>query len=123
MTTFLAWFTALPGWIYENSEPWSWYLTTIGVTSMFMIRKHLWQGWLLGIVVQFSWATYAVFTQQWGFIVSALLYGYIAVTGMLKWRAEAQVTRELEEFVDRVRDIPGEHELTRKEGVLKITVS
>lgn len=69
---------------------WSYILMAIGVFGLYLAgRKSQW-GWAIGIAAQLLWMAYAVATQQWGFIVSALAYGWIYTKNFLAWRREAR---------------------------------
>lgn len=75
---------------------WSWALTLIGATGWWLAGRRLWQGWAVGLAVQFLWLAYALVTRQYGFILAALLYGSIALGNLRRWRREArqQVTSD-----------------------------
>lgn len=68
----------IPSW-------WSWLLTVVGVTGIYLTTKHLWYGFLIGVLAQFLWISYAIATQQWGFIVSAFAYGTVNAIGLWRW--------------------------------------
>lgn len=58
---------------------WSYLLATIGVTGLYIAAKNPKLGWRINIGAQVLWLVYAVVTQQWGFIVSALAYGFVYI--------------------------------------------
>lgn len=65
---------------------WSVLLTALGGLGWLWVTLDLRiQGFCVGIVAQVAWISYAVVTQQWGFIVSALLFGAINVLGVTRW--------------------------------------
>jgi hypothetical protein len=64
---------------------WSLILAIVGITGLYLAGKKLWAGWAIGVGAQFLWIIYAVVTSQWGFIVSALAYGWVYTTNWLKW--------------------------------------
>lgn len=69
---------------------WSYVLMAVGVFGLYLAgRKSQW-GWAIGIAAQLLWMAYAVATQQWGFIVSALAYGWVYTRNFLAWRREAR---------------------------------
>lgn len=68
---------------------WSWLLTAIGVTGLYLVTRKDWRGFVLGVAVQLLWIAYAVVTAQWGFIASALFYGVVNLRGLRTWRAES----------------------------------
>ena len=68
---------------------WSWILVAIGVTGIFFVgRKTIW-GWLILCVNECLWIVYAVMTDQYGFIVGAIIYGIVYVKSFLHWRQDA----------------------------------
>lgn len=64
---------------------WSWLLTAIGVTGIYLTTKRLWYGFAIGLGAQFLWVAYALSTQQLGFILSALAYGSVNALGLYRW--------------------------------------
>lgn len=74
---------------------WSWILTAIGITGLYLVgKKSLW-GWIVGIGVQLLWIAYAVATQQWGFIISALAYGAINLRNYIRWNNEKKLKEKV----------------------------
>lgn len=66
---------------------WSWLLAAVGVTGLFLAGSSNKLGWALGFGAQLLWVVYAVVTEQWGFIASALAYGFVYARNWLRWRA------------------------------------
>lgn len=69
---------------------WSWILTIVGVTGLYLAGKKVWWAWLIGLGAQVLWIAYATATQQWGFYVSALAYGWVYTRNALRWYREHQ---------------------------------
>jgi hypothetical protein len=67
---------------------WSVALTVIGVTGLYLVTRKLWVGFVVGLGVQVLWIVYAVATGQWGFIGSALAYGFVNWLGLRRWLAD-----------------------------------
>lgn len=65
---------------------WSWLLTAIGATGLLMAGSRNQYGWAVGLSAQVLWVAYAVSTEQWGFLASALIYGSVYGRNFLKWR-------------------------------------
>lgn len=65
---------------------WSWILTAIGCTGIWLAGRNDPRGWLLGVCAQVVWMTYAIVTKQYGFCVSAVFYGYFQGKNYLKWK-------------------------------------
>ena len=78
---------------------WSWLLTAVGVTGMWLTGRRLWVGWAVGLAGQTLWLTYAVVTGQYGFILASAAYGTVQYRNMRLWRAgaiaQAARTKEL----------------------------
>lgn len=64
---------------------WSWLLTAGGVFGLWLAgRKSPW-GWAVGLAMQVLWITYAVVTQQYGFVISAIAYGAVYGLNFYHW--------------------------------------
>lgn len=75
------------------SALWSYLLTAVGVTGIWLAgRKSTW-GWAIGLGAQVLWIAYAIATRQWGFIVSALVYGTVYARNWARWTREAALER------------------------------
>lgn len=69
-------------------EVWSWVLAAIGVSGIFFVgQKTIW-GWLVLLANEVLWTVYAVVTQQYGFIFSAVAYGIVYIRSFLHWRKD-----------------------------------
>jgi hypothetical protein len=67
---------------------WSWILTAVGVTGAYLAgQKNPW-GWFLGLAIQPVWIVYALVTEQYGFVVSALAYGLMYAKNFIWWMRE-----------------------------------
>lgn len=67
---------------------WSYVLMAVGVFGLYLAgRKSKW-GWAVGIAAQVLWIAYAIATQQWGFIISAIAYGAVYIKNFVTWRRE-----------------------------------
>lgn len=69
---------------------WSYILTAVGVTGIWLAGRKSWTGWAVGLGAQGLWIAYAIATQQWGFIVSSLAYGSIYARNWWKWSHDAK---------------------------------
>jgi hypothetical protein len=69
-------------------EYWSWLLAIIGVAGIYFVgRKTLW-GWFVLLFNEAIWVIYAIKTEQYGFIVSAIAYGIVYIKSYLHWKAD-----------------------------------
>jgi hypothetical protein len=71
---------------------WSWVLTAIGVTGLFLAGSHRRAGWVIGLGAQGLWITYAVVTRQYGFVASAFAYGWVYLRNYRKWTSRSVET-------------------------------
>jgi len=67
---------------------WSWALAGVGITGLFLAGSSRKIGWAIGISAQVLWIMYAVSTRQWGFLATALAYGWVYARNWLRWRAK-----------------------------------
>ncbi|MFB7936666.1 hypothetical protein [Streptomyces sp. NPDC056049] len=73
---------------------WSYILTAVGVFGLWLAGRKSKFGWAVGLGAQVLWLSYAVTTEQWGFILSAVAYGWVYSKNFLAWRrAELEVAR------------------------------
>jgi hypothetical protein len=67
---------------------WSWVLACIGITGIYFVgRKTVW-GWIVLLVNELLWMGYAIDTEQYGFIFSALAYGIVYIKSFIHWRRD-----------------------------------
>lgn len=67
---------------------WSFILMAFGVAGLYLAGKKNYWGWGLGLVAQALWASYAITTGQWGFLISAFVYGVVYARNFFKWAPE-----------------------------------
>lgn len=72
---------------------WSYLLTAVGIIGLILAGKKNKLGWAVGIFAQILWITYAIVTTQWGFIVSALVYGAVYARNWMLWRKDEVISR------------------------------
>ena len=58
---------------------WSWALSAIGITGLWLAGSRRHWGWLVNAGSQVVWATYAVVTDQWGFIPACIAYSVVYI--------------------------------------------
>jgi hypothetical protein len=63
----------------------SWVLAVIGVAGIYFVgRKTIW-GWLVLLFNEVLWIVYALTTDQYGFIFSALAYALVYIRSYIHW--------------------------------------
>lgn len=67
---------------------WSWLLTAVGVTGLWLAGSRRSIGWAVGLGAQGLWVAYAISTRQWGFLVSAFAYGTVYGRNLARWRRQ-----------------------------------
>ncbi|AEK06684.1 PnuC-like nicotinamide riboside transporter [Mycobacterium phage DirtMonster] len=71
---------------------WSYLLTAVGVTGIYLTTRKLWWGFAIGLVAQVLWTVYAVVTHQYGFLFSVLAYGSVHALGLWRWTRPSKET-------------------------------
>jgi hypothetical protein len=72
-------------------EYWSWILAVIGVAGIYFVGKKTLWGWFVLLFNEVIWIAYAVITEQYGFIVSAIAYGAVYIRSYLHWKADEKI--------------------------------
>jgi len=65
---------------------WSFALAAIGILGLYLAGKRNAYGWAIGLAAQLLWVAYATVTEQYGFYISALGYGWVYARNFLAWR-------------------------------------
>lgn len=69
---------------------WSIVLASVGILGLYLAgSRNLW-GWLVSFGAQALWIIFAIVSKQYGFILSALAYGWVYGRNYLKWRREQE---------------------------------
>lgn len=75
----------------DVSQLWSWGLAAVGVTGVYLTTKKLYAGYVVGVLVQALWLAYSFSTKQYGFIFSALAFGWVNALGWYRWTRNTSV--------------------------------
>lgn len=75
-------------------EWWSWILAGCGIFGLYLTTEKRAIGFVVGALVQVLWIIFGLTTKQYGFLVSALGYGYINLSGLYKWTRPTNVNEE-----------------------------
>jgi hypothetical protein len=67
---------------------WSILLAAVGILGLYISIRKLWWGWAISLSAQALWIAYGLVTAQYGFILSALVYGAFYAYGARQWRKE-----------------------------------
>ena len=60
----------------------------LGVLSIYLTGKKLKSGWLVGLANSGLWIVYGLLTQQYGFLVSAIVFIYVQYRNYAAWAKE-----------------------------------
>jgi nicotinamide riboside transporter PnuC len=66
----------------------------VGVLGIWLAGSNNKLGWGLGVFAQLLWIVYAMQTDQYGFIVSALVYGFVYARNFYRWKSEQKQKEE-----------------------------
>ena len=78
------------------SAYWSWLLTIVGVTGIYVAGRKSYWGWAIGLGAQALWLAYSIQTHQYGFTASCLVYGAVYAKNLRKWRRDTLTPRPTE---------------------------
>jgi hypothetical protein len=70
-------------------ELWSWALAVVGVVGIYFVGKKTLWGWFVLLFGESLWIIYAIVTQQYGFIVSAIAYAIVYISAYRNWKKDA----------------------------------
>lgn len=73
---------------------WSILLAAVGILGLLLAGSKRKVGWAVGVGAQVLWIVYALVTQQYGFILSAVAYAAVYGRNWLRWRREERHQRQ-----------------------------
>lgn len=79
----------MPEWL------WSYLLVGVGLFGFIVVGQKVWWGWYVNFFCQFLWLFYAFISQQYGFIVGALVYAIVFGRNAYKWTEDWRVARQI----------------------------
>lgn len=71
-----------------DNQLWSWILTAVGLAGFILAGKKVWWCWYVNLGCQVLWFTYAIVTEQYGFIVASIAYSVVFYRNAVKWTKE-----------------------------------
>lgn len=69
---------------------WSFALTAVGLTGLWLSGSMRRIGWAIGLGAQVLWIAFAITFEAWGFLLSALGYGFVYARNWWRWREAAR---------------------------------
>lgn len=76
-----------------DAQWWSWLLTAVGLAGFVLAGRRVWWAWYINLGCQALWMTYAIVTEQFGFIVAAVAYSIVFARNAARWTRERNVAR------------------------------
>lgn len=73
---------------------WSWILTLPQLFAQWQIGNLQRWAWLLAFTIDVLWIVYALLTTQYGFLISATLFGALAVRNWWRWGSQRSAGRQ-----------------------------
>jgi nicotinamide riboside transporter PnuC len=67
---------------------WSYILAGLGVLSLYLTGKKLKSGWVVGLFNSALWIIYGITSNQYGFILSAVVFIVVQYKNYLAWARE-----------------------------------
>jgi hypothetical protein len=67
---------------------WSFILTAVGLTGFILAGKKVWWAWYVNVGCQALWFTYAIVTEQYGFIIASMFYTVVFLKNAIAWTRE-----------------------------------
>lgn len=67
---------------------WSFLLSALGIVGLLLAGSKYKVGWLIGFCVQPLWVIFAIQTEQYGFILNAVIYAAVYARNWLRWRRD-----------------------------------
>lgn len=64
---------------------WDWILALLGMFGLYLTTKKMVAGFVVGASLQVLWLTYALSTSQYGFVLSAVGFGFVNLLGIYRW--------------------------------------
>lgn len=63
----------------------SWVIATTGIVAMWLIGSKKVAGLWLSLAGQVMWVVYAIYSQQYGFLLGAIVYGAVCIRNIRRW--------------------------------------
>lgn len=68
-------------------------LAGFGIAGIHLAGKGRWYGWLLGFLVQPVWIVFAIITEAYGLVLTAIAYAVVYGKNVVAWRRQVEVGR------------------------------
>ena len=64
---------------------WSFALAGLGIAQIYLTGKKIRFGWIVGVITSALWFIYGIVTAQYGFLISAVVFGSIHIRNWIDW--------------------------------------
>lgn len=95
-----------------GEQLWPAVLTVWGLTGFILVGKKFWWAWLINLSCQVLWIMYALYSEQYAFILAAVAYIVVFSRNHFKWATE-HFTRKREIIRDEYLTQGIEYDLDR----------
>ena len=76
------------------NEYWSWVLGFIGIVGFILAGRKVWWSWYINIAAQIVWFAYAIVTEQYGFLITSILYAVVFTRNAYFWTRERNHSKQ-----------------------------
>ena len=70
---------------------WSFILAGLGVLSLYLTGKKMKSGWVVGLANSCLWIVYGLSFEQYGFLISAVVFIAVQLKNYLNWSEEERI--------------------------------
>lgn len=89
-----------------DNQFWSWLLGAVGVVGFILAGRRVWWSWYINLACQGLWFAYAIITQQYGFIATALVYTVVFGKNAISWTKEHREKQAFRRGMDHLMKNP-----------------
>lgn len=75
-----------------SAQTWSWLVTVVGLVGFVLAGRKVWWCWYISLGAQVLWFLFGLFTNQYGFIASAVIYTFVFGQNAYKWTREHRMS-------------------------------
>lgn len=69
---------------------WSIVLAAVGIYGLYLAGSKKLYGWIISFSAQVLWFIFAILTHQYGFILSAVAYGWVYGRNYIRWKRSTE---------------------------------
>lgn len=89
---------------------WDYILAFVGIIGFILAGRKVWWAWYINIAAQFLWVAYAITSEQYGFLISSVIYFAVFSKNAYDWTKgrhvqKAQQNLENELVAEKLRKL------------------